>query len=69
MESAGAGYIRGDVDGNDCVAAADALVALSLAAGKRTPTANELRAGDVNSNTRMDSADASMILYYAAHGS
>ncbi|MCB0186881.1 MAG: Ig-like domain repeat protein [Caldilineaceae bacterium] len=69
VESAGAGYIRGDVDGNGRVAALDALVALSLAAGKRPAAANELQAGDVNSNTRMDNADASMILYYAAHGS
>lgn len=67
--AAGAGFTLGDVDGDGLIRAKDALRALSLAVDKPKPSPRELLAGDINSNKHIDAADASMILFFAAHGS
>ena len=46
----------------------DAYLALQIASGRLAPTPEQSQCSDVNGNGRIDSADASMILYYAAHG-
>ena len=63
-----AAFIRGDIDGNAVVRAADAALALQMASGKLKPTKNQLNAGDVNGNGSIGAADATMILYFATHG-
>lgn len=60
-------YIRGDINGDGVVNAADAAIALKIAAGEIIPTPLQLLAGDVNGDGVVNAADASMILYYAAH--
>lgn len=60
-----ASYIRGDIDGDGVVRAADAALALRLATRTRAATAQELAAGDVNGDGVISAADSSMILYYA----
>jgi hypothetical protein len=62
-----AGYVLGDVTGNGVVNADDAFQAMVLAAGKRTPTRQELSASDINGSGAIESVDAAMILYFAAH--
>jgi len=57
----------GDVDNNGVVQAADAYLALQMAAGKKTPDWRQQYAGDVNGDGVISSADVTMILYYAAH--
>ena len=63
-----AGYVRGDVTGNGVVNSEDAVTAMFMAVGLRTPTRLEVGAGDINGNGIIDGADAAMILYYAAFG-
>jgi hypothetical protein len=60
-------YIRGDLNGDGVVNAADAAIALGIASRKTTPTPLQELAGGVNGDGVINSADASMILYYAAH--
>lgn len=60
-------FLRGDLNGDGVVNAADAAIALRIASGSLTPTAQQIRAGDVNGDGVINAADATMILYYAAH--
>ena len=60
-------YIRGDVNGEGAVNAADALLALRIAAGKFTPTPRQRAACDVNGDEDCNAGDASLILCYAAY--
>jgi hypothetical protein len=63
-----AAYNLGDLNGNGTVEAIDAYIALQIAAGRITPTAQQRAAGDVNGNGVVDAADATLILGYAARG-
>ncbi|MGI6264210.1 MAG: glycosyl hydrolase family 28-related protein [Acutalibacteraceae bacterium] len=55
----------GDLDGDESVSAADALMALQIATGKIEPTAQQKRAGDVNFSGNVMANDALLILQYA----
>ncbi len=63
----GSQYVRGDINGDTAVNAADAALALQIAAGVITPTSDQRLAGDVNGDGVINAADSSMILYYAAY--
>jgi hypothetical protein len=58
----GAVYGRGDVTGDGAVDWADLDLAIKLAAGTRPPTADELKAADLNGNDKLDHGDAHLIL-------
>jgi hypothetical protein len=62
----GGQYIRGDINGDGAVNAADAALALQISAGALIPTREQRLAGDVNGDGVINAADASMILHYAA---
>ena len=59
-------FIRGDLNGDGVVNAADAALALDIASGILTPTAQQEAACDVNGDSVCNSADSSLILCYAA---
>ncbi|MGI6264942.1 MAG: glycoside hydrolase family 3 C-terminal domain-containing protein [Acutalibacteraceae bacterium] len=64
-EGAGLAVTIGELDGNEGVTAADALMALQAATGKITLTAAQTAAADVDGNGSVTAADALMILQYA----
>jgi hypothetical protein len=57
--------VRGDLNGDGVVNAADAALALAFGTSNRKPTAQELAAGDVNGDGAINAADAAILLYYA----
>ncbi|MGI6265219.1 MAG: bacterial Ig-like domain-containing protein [Acutalibacteraceae bacterium] len=57
--------VPGDVDGNEDVTAADALMALQAATGKVTLTAEQERAANVDGVDGVGASDALMILQFA----
>jgi hypothetical protein len=59
-------YIRGDINGDGVVNAADGALALQIASGLHPPTAQQEAACDVNGDDTCNSADGSLILCYAA---
>ena len=59
--------IRGDVNGDGAVNAADAALALDIASGLIEPTNRQLTACDVNADGACNSADSSLILCFAAN--
>jgi len=64
--SVGLDFIRGDVNGDGIVNAADAALALDIANGLIDPTARQSAACDVNGDGACNSADSSLILCFAA---
>ncbi len=64
-----AAYIPGDVNGDEAINAADALMALRIASGRITPTPRQLGACDVNGDGACTAADATLIRCRAAMGS
>ena len=60
-------FIRGDLNGDGAVNAADAAIALDIASGSLTATAQQQTACDVNGDGACNSADSSLILCYAAY--
>jgi len=60
-------FIRGDLNGDGVVNAADAAIALDIASGSLTATAQQQTACDVNGDGACNSADSSLILCYAAY--
>lgn len=63
-----ANYQKGDLNGDGNVNAADAALALQIAAGIVTPTDVQRAAGDVNGDGQITAADATLILYYVTNG-
>ena len=59
--------IRGDINGDGAVNAADAALALDIASGLIDPTPQQLGACDVNADGACNSADSSLILCFAVH--
>ena len=55
----------GDLDNNQTVTAADALIALQAATGKVTLTADQLTAANVDGQADVSANDALLILQYA----
>jgi hypothetical protein len=62
-------YGRGDVNGDGAVTVADGAVAVRVASNMLQATARQLRAAAITGNGRVDAADGSAILRYAAQGS
>lgn len=58
--------IMGDLNGDGKVTAADARIALRIAAKLQKPTAVQLKAGDMNGDGKITAADARKILEMAA---
>jgi len=58
--------IRGDINGDGFVNAADAALALDISSGIVIPTPEQLAACDVNGDNACNAADSSLILCYAA---
>lgn len=65
--SVGLTFIRGDVNGDGAVNAADAALALDISNGLIEATAQQLAACDVNGDEACNSADSSLILCFAAN--
>ena len=61
-------YVRGDVNGDSAINAADALLALRIASGQITATPVQQNACDANGDGSCSAADATLILCYAASG-
>lgn len=68
-------YMLGDVDGNGVINILDVKKTLGIAIGRETPPEPDsgleelqLIAGDLNSNGRIDAADASLILHFIDQG-
>jgi hypothetical protein len=59
--------LRGDLNGDGVINAADAALVLRIAVGLLIPNADQRVTGDVNADGTISAADATMILYYAAH--
>lgn len=55
----------GDMNGDELVDAADALVVLKMAVGKIEMTEDDLRIGNVNGDGELNAADALLVLQYA----
>jgi len=62
----GLSFIRGDINGDEAVNAADAALALDIASEVLIPTDKQAAACDVNGDGVCNSADSSMILCFAA---
>lgn len=60
------GILFGDIDLDDSVTSADALLLLRQTSGLTTLTVENLLGADVNSDTAIDSADALLILRFSA---
>ena len=62
----GFSFIRGDINGDEAVNAADAALALDIASEVLIPTDKQAAACDVNGDGVCNAADSSMILCFAA---
>lgn len=60
--------IPGDVDGDQVVGVKDALALLLIISENRSPTADQLKRGDVNGNGELDLEDVTILLYFLNHG-
>lgn len=58
--------LKGDINGDGKITAADARLALQFAAGIAKPTADQLKRGDMDGDGRISSKDARIILRKAA---
>ena len=58
-------FLLGDLNGDADVRESDAVDLLRLVAAKKAPRYNQLHAGDITGNKRLDAADAAMILAYS----
>ena len=57
-----AAFIRGDITGDGIVNMDDFHACMDMAIGKITPNANQIKAGDLNGNGKLDKDDAHLIL-------
>jgi len=62
----GSTFVRGDINGDGVVNAADAALALDISNQLITPTEQQKAACDLNGDAACNSADSSLILCYAA---
>ena len=58
--------LRGDIDGNGKVNAADARLALRISAKLESPTDLQIKAGDLDGDGKISAKEARMILRFAA---
>jgi hypothetical protein len=60
-------YSKGDVDGDGVVGTADARMATGIGVGYYQATPDQINAGDLNSDNKINEADARAIAHYALH--
>lgn len=58
--------LRGDLNGDGVINAADAALVMRIVVGLLIPNADQRMTGDVNADGLITAADATLILYYAA---